>query len=87
MFLLDLCTKILNLVQQATNYKQIRKGANEATKTLNRGKLHQTESIIKLVNSNTTLRSITKSEKPELPRTLGAASQLYSGNESNQRFD
>ncbi|KAH7291020.1 hypothetical protein KP509_30G073500 [Ceratopteris richardii] len=24
-------------VQQATNYKQLRKGANEATKTLNRG--------------------------------------------------
>jgi len=32
-----LTTKILNLVQQATNYKQMRKGANEATKTLNRG--------------------------------------------------
>lgn len=32
-----LTTKILNLVQQATNYKQLRKGANEATKTLNRG--------------------------------------------------
>ena len=30
-------SKILNLVQQATNYKQMRKGANEATKTLNRG--------------------------------------------------
>ncbi|CAH1731793.1 unnamed protein product [Aphis gossypii] len=28
---------ILNLVQQAMNYKQLRKGANEATKTLNRG--------------------------------------------------
>merc|ERR1719431_1779384 len=28
---------ILNLVQQAANYKQLRKGANEATKTLNRG--------------------------------------------------
>jgi len=28
---------ILDLVQQASNYKQIRKGANEATKTLNRG--------------------------------------------------
>lgn len=26
-----------DLVQQAANYKQIRKGANEATKTLNRG--------------------------------------------------
>lgn len=37
----DLSTKILNLVQQATNYKQIRKGANEATKTLNRGKRQQ----------------------------------------------
>ena len=32
-----LTTKILNLVQQATNYNQLRKGANEATKTLNRG--------------------------------------------------
>ena len=32
-----LTTKILNLVQQAVNYKQLRKGANEATKTLNRG--------------------------------------------------
>jgi len=31
-----LTTKIMNLVQQAANYKQIRKGANEATKTLNR---------------------------------------------------
>ena len=27
----------MDLVQQATNYKQIKKGANEATKTLNRG--------------------------------------------------
>jgi hypothetical protein len=27
----------LDLVQQATNYKQTKKGANEATKTLNRG--------------------------------------------------
>jgi len=33
----QLTTKILNLVQQAMNYKQLRKGANEATKTLNRG--------------------------------------------------
>jgi len=32
-----LSVKILNLVQQAQNYKQLRKGANEATKTLNRG--------------------------------------------------
>lgn len=31
-----LTTKIMNLVQQAANYKQVRKGANEATKTLNR---------------------------------------------------
>nr|XP_006625664.1 PREDICTED: NHP2-like protein 1 [Lepisosteus oculatus] len=28
---------ILDLVQQVANYKQLRKGANEATKTLNRG--------------------------------------------------
>ena len=31
-----LTPKILNLVQQANNYKQVKKGANEATKTLNR---------------------------------------------------
>ncbi|KAJ2078753.1 RNA binding protein snu13 [Coemansia sp. RSA 988] len=30
-------TKILDLAQQATHYKQLKKGANEATKTLNRG--------------------------------------------------
>uniref|UniRef100_A0AC34QA60 Ribonucloprotein n=1 Tax=Panagrolaimus sp. JU765 TaxID=591449 RepID=A0AC34QA60_9BILA len=29
--------KLLDLIQQAVNYHQIRKGANEATKTLNRG--------------------------------------------------
>merc|ERR1712191_13623 len=33
----QLTVKILGLVQQAVNYKQLRKGANEATKTLNRG--------------------------------------------------
>lgn len=33
----QLTQKILDLVQQAGNYKQLRKGANEATKTLNRG--------------------------------------------------
>lgn len=38
-----LTTKILNLVQQAMNYKQLRKGANESTKTLNRG---QSEFIV-----------------------------------------
>lgn len=32
-----LTTKIMNLVQQSVNYKQLRRGANEATKTLNRG--------------------------------------------------
>lgn len=29
--------EILDLVQQATHYRQIKKGANESTKTLNRG--------------------------------------------------
>nr|AQS22577.1 60S ribosomal protein L7a [Pseudodiaptomus poplesia] len=43
-----LTTKILNLVQQATNYKQLRKGANEATKTLNRG---QAEFVILAADS------------------------------------
>ncbi|KAL4239457.1 RNA binding protein snu13 [Mactra antiquata] len=33
----DLTKKILDIVQQAANYKQLKKGANEATKTLNRG--------------------------------------------------
>lgn len=33
----DLTVKILDFVMQAANYKQMRKGANEATKTLNRG--------------------------------------------------
>ncbi len=33
----ELVTTILELVQQACNYKQLKKGANEATKTLNRG--------------------------------------------------
>lgn len=28
---------VLDIVQQASNYKQLKKGANEATKTLNRG--------------------------------------------------
>lgn len=32
-----LTTKIMNLLQQALNYNQLKKGANEATKTLNRG--------------------------------------------------
>jgi len=43
-----LTTKILNLVQQASNYKQLRKGANEATKTLNRG---QAEFVILAADS------------------------------------
>jgi U4/U6 small nuclear ribonucleoprotein SNU13 len=33
----EMTVKILDLVQQACNYKQLKKGANEATKTLNRG--------------------------------------------------
>jgi len=33
----SLTVAILDLVQQANNYKQLKKGANEATKTLNRG--------------------------------------------------
>jgi U4/U6 small nuclear ribonucleoprotein SNU13 len=33
----NLSISILDVVQQASNYKQLRKGANEATKTLNRG--------------------------------------------------
>ncbi|XP_015172976.1 PREDICTED: NHP2-like protein 1 homolog [Polistes dominula] len=32
-----LTAKILNLVKQAVDYQQLRKGANEAAKTLNRG--------------------------------------------------
>jgi len=33
----QLAKSLLELVQQAANYKQLRRGANEATKTLNRG--------------------------------------------------
>lgn len=33
----QLNSSILHLVQQAENYKQLKRGANEATKTLNRG--------------------------------------------------
>mmetsp|Transcript_31358 Transcript_31358/g.52679 ORF Transcript_31358/g.52679 Transcript_31358/m.52679 type:complete len:129 (-) Transcript_31358:105-491(-) len=33
----QLQNSILDIVQQASNYKQLKKGANEATKTLNRG--------------------------------------------------
>jgi U4/U6 small nuclear ribonucleoprotein SNU13 len=33
----ELTVAILDLIQQANNYKQLKKGANEATKTLNRG--------------------------------------------------
>ncbi|KRX38228.1 NHP2-like protein 1 -like protein, partial [Trichinella nativa] len=33
----ELSQKILDLIQQSVNYRQIKKGANEATKTLNRG--------------------------------------------------
>jgi len=33
----QLTQKILDLVKQASNYSQLKKGANEATKTLNRG--------------------------------------------------
>nr|XP_045607868.1 NHP2-like protein 1 [Procambarus clarkii] len=32
-----LTQKLLNLVHQASNYQQLKKGANEATKALNRG--------------------------------------------------
>ena len=33
----ELTVAIFDAVQQASNYKQLKKGANEATKTLNRG--------------------------------------------------
>jgi len=33
----QLCVDLLELVQQAIHYKQLKKGANEATKSLNRG--------------------------------------------------
>ncbi|GMI06400.1 hypothetical protein TrRE_jg6804 [Triparma retinervis] len=33
----ELTIALLDLVQSATQYKQLKKGANEATKTLNRG--------------------------------------------------
>lgn len=33
----DLTQQILDIIQQATHLRQLKKGANEATKTLNRG--------------------------------------------------
>jgi len=33
----ELASSILELVQQSANYKQLKRGANESTKTLNRG--------------------------------------------------
>ncbi|KAG8976396.1 RNA binding protein snu13, partial [Tulasnella sp. 427] len=33
----NLTNQILDLVQQASHFKQLKKGANEVTKTLNRG--------------------------------------------------
>jgi ribosomal protein L7Ae-like RNA K-turn-binding protein len=33
----DLSQEILDLVQQASHYRQLKKGANECTKALNRG--------------------------------------------------
>lgn len=33
----ELGKQILEMIQQAQNYKELKKGANEATKTLNRG--------------------------------------------------
>lgn len=33
----ELSNKIMDIVQQASHYKQLKKGANETTKTLNRG--------------------------------------------------
>ena len=39
----DLTLKILELLKQADNYKQLKRGANEATKSLNRG---QSEFIV-----------------------------------------
>merc|ERR1719194_103948 len=44
----EMTRKILDLTQQATNYKQLRKGANEATKTLNRG---QSEFVVMAADS------------------------------------
>ena len=44
----NLTSHILDLCQQATSYKQLRKGANECTKTLNRG---QAELIVMAADS------------------------------------
>eukprot|EP01084_Bolivina_argentea_P196552 336913_1 len=33
----DLTTRLLELIQESSHYKQLKKGANEATKALNRG--------------------------------------------------
>ena len=43
-----LTKKLLDLVQQSCNYKQLQKGASEASKTLNRG---ISEFIVKAANA------------------------------------
>ncbi|KAK2744164.1 RNA binding protein snu13 [Myotisia sp. PD_48] len=46
-----LTTSLLDIIQQASHYRQLKKGANEATKTLNRG----TAEIIVLAADTTPL--------------------------------
>jgi hypothetical protein len=41
----DMAVTLLDLVQQAATYKQLKKGANEATKTLNRGKRDKRDAL------------------------------------------
>ncbi|KAK6058213.1 ribosomal protein L7Ae [Cooperia oncophora] len=45
----QLSQKLLDLVQQAMNYKQLKKGANEATKTLNRGIAEQMPNLLEII--------------------------------------
>lgn len=53
-------------MQQATNYKQLRKGANEATKTLNRGQVMLASywSIISILVSHWSLFSLVRVRHP-----------------------
>lgn len=54
----SLSQKLLDLAQQAQSYKQLKKGANEATKTLNRGlaevifSFNRQPKLLRMQNSN-----------------------------------
>ena len=70
----NLTNQILDLCQQASNYKQLKKGANEATKTLNRG---IAEFIVMTAGEHTC-----RGERRTLPHAYRIAPQIPSQSKS-----